>query len=81
MSRLHIGCLALVLDSVDEDLIGEVVLLLEHDGLAVSPHDGNVYNYWSFNFEGELCSLPDFCLMPLGDKQTLDELAKEVEEV
>lgn len=79
MSRLQVGSLALVLNSIDENLIGEVVLLINHDGFGISPHDGNVYDYWDFNFEGKVCQLPDFCLMPLGDKQTQDELVREKE--
>lgn len=72
MSRLQVGGLALILDSVDEEIIGEVVVITGHDGFAVSPHDGNLYNYWNFDFDDELCSLPDFCLMPLGDDKGIE---------
>lgn len=71
-NRLQVGGLALILDSVDEEIIGEVVVIAGHDGFAVSPHDGNLYNYWNFDFDDELCSLPDFCLMPLGDDKGVE---------
>lgn len=35
MSRLQVGGLALILDSVDEEIIGEVVVITGHDGLPL----------------------------------------------
>lgn len=85
MSRLQVGGLALVLNSQFNENIGKVVKLVRHAGILESEMYG-VVDFWVVN--GELKGtvldnadgvVPTKYLMPLGDKQTQDELAKEKE--
>ena len=85
MSRLQVGGLALVLNSQFPENIGKVVKLVRHAGILESEMYG-VVDFWVVN--GELKGtvsdnadgvVPTKYLMPLGDKQTQDELAKEKE--
>lgn len=93
-NRLQVGGLALVINSKYEQNIGRVVLLIEDVGLRTSPHSGKTQYYWRVkhgdktamgkNILGEVGTSDvtlssEHCLMPLGDKQTQDELAKEKE--
>lgn len=72
MSRLQVGGLALIIRSKKPENLGVVVRLIDrcfcggYEGFKTKgAHTGNFS--------------PDGWLMPLGDKQTQDELAKEKE--
>ena len=80
MSRLQVGGLALIIKGrVDQRNVGKVVELVAFDGSDLP---------WKIFREEGLCSggsikqytwITADRLMPLGDKQTQDELAKERE--
>lgn len=91
MSRLQVGGLALVIGSKYEENVGRVVRLIEYRGLLKSPFDGKEYDYWKVKYDspvlgknrlglelnGEIIHTASKNLMPLGDKQTQDELLRE----
>ena len=84
MSRLQVGGLALVIGfDYKDDFLGKVVTLKEYrgfgfygspNGMVLSSDDWIV----SDGCGGDVC-ISAKNLMPLGDKQTQDELAKEKE--
>ena len=84
MSRLQVGGLALVIGfDYEDDFLGKVVTLKEYRGFGF--YDSPVGMILSSDdwIVSDGCS-DDVCisaknLMPLGDKQTQDELAKEKE--
>lgn len=93
MSRLQVGGLAWLIHDEIEENIGKVVVLEKHYG---GEHRGSctgeiVVDGWRVGCESGFLMLDggvaySACtssknLMPIGDKQTQDELAKEVEEV
>lgn len=83
MNRLQVGGLALVINANVESNIGKVVKLVRF--LGATDHfddDWEVSIDNGVNVLGEMVNtgaLPSKWLMPLGDKQTQDELAKEKE--
>lgn len=82
MSRLQVGGLALVVQSKHSDNIGCVVELISFIGRQESPWEvGRYFDYWEikYNHRPKTMFAPSHCLMPLGDKQTQDKLAKEKE--
>lgn len=93
MSRLQVGGLALLIHDEIESNIGKVVVLEKHyggerygsctgkivvDGWRVGCDDGFLMINGDIVYSACTASKN---LMPLGDKQTQDELAKEVEGV
>ena len=85
MSRLQVGGLALIIKGcVDQRNVGKVVKLIEF-----VPEFYGISSCWNveceslIEFEGGYLSkvgiVEQYRLMPLGDKQTQDELAKEKE--
>ena len=84
MSRLQVGGLALVIGfDYEDDFLGKIVTLKEYRGFGLygSPVGMILSSDDWIVFDG--CS-DDVCissknLMPLGDKQTQNELAKEKE--
>lgn len=83
MSRLQVGGLALVINAENESNIGKVVSLIGYVGCYAWLDDGwEVAIDNGINVLGERVGrgvLSAKNLMPLGDKQTQDELAKEKE--
>lgn len=81
MSRLQVGGLALVINADNKNNIGKVVSLIGYVGCYAWIDDGwevGIEN--GINILGERTSrgvLSAKNLMPLGDKQTQDELSKE----
>lgn len=83
-NRLQVGCLALVIGfDYEDDFLGKVVVLKEYrtagaynsaNGIVFSSDDWIV----SDGCSDDVCISAKY-LMPLGDKQTQDELAKERE--
>lgn len=82
-NRLQVGGLALVINAENKNNIGKVVSLIAYVGCYAWVDDGwevGIKN--GINIFGEKTSrgvLSAKNLMPLGDKQTQDELAKERE--
>lgn len=92
MSRLQVGGLALIINDTELENIGKIVKLLAfhgnsmrgkfsmsivYDGWNVSCDDGLMFPDGVLRNEIGLISSKN--LIPLGDKQTQDELAKEKE--
>ena len=81
MSRLQVGGLALIINAENKNNIGRVVSLIRYVGCCAWIDDGwevGIDN--GINILGERTSrgvLSAKNLMPLGDKQTQDELRKE----
>ena len=89
MSRLQVGGLALIVGHIRCDRnLGKTVKLDAYKG-ACSFDDGSVIDdlwqvsgddlIWSDGRPQDYCFAQSKYLMPLGDKQTQDELAKELE--
>lgn len=83
MNRLQVGGLALIIKAgINDSNVGKVVKLIEYLG-AIGKYD----SAWLVGGElvnelGEIideANISQCRLMPLGDKQTQDELAKEKE--
>lgn len=91
MSRLQVGGLALLINDVVESNVGKVVRLEKYEGETVGLFSGkNLSDTWFVSCEDGFV-MPNGMLykgaaltesknlLPLGDKQTQDELAKEKE--
>lgn len=88
MSRLQVGGLALIVHSQHIENVGRVVKLEYYQGCVPNDDHGD---YWrvlakgltvtslGITFESDYSYHPTKYLIPLGDKQTQDELAKEKE--
>jgi hypothetical protein len=81
MSRLQAGGLALVLNSILPSIIGRVAVLESHIGIHQSSRTGVIADAWEISVDGSAYIIRSDWLMPLGDKKTQDELAKEIEVV
>ena len=91
MSRLQVGGLALITHSVFSENIMKTVKLVSFVGSEYTQGYGNRSDYWHIEPIEELKTgshanvatknifHPAKYLMPLGDKKTQDELAKEKE--
>lgn len=83
MSRLQVGGLALIIKSGVDDLnVGKVVELVSHLGNYKGMMNAWLVKGKVFNkLGGIICEgyIEQDRLMPLGDKQTQDELMKEKE--
>lgn len=83
MSRLQVGGLALIIKSGADDLnVGKVVELVSHLGNYKDMMNAWLVKGKVFNELGRIiCEghIEQDRLMPLGDKQTQDELMKEKE--
>lgn len=85
MSRLKVGGLALIIvDRFIKENEGKVVTLIRHlstseydDIFEVSCESGIIMNNGSITYNGGV-GYPAKQLMPLGDKETQDELLKEI---
>ena len=86
MSRLQVGGLALVIGfDYEDDFLGKVVTLKEYRANGIYRSAGGIVLSTDDWVVSDGCS-SDVCisakhLMPLGDKQTQDELSKEAVEV
>lgn len=88
MSRLQVGGLALIIHANLHENIGKSVRLISFVGQYRSKGFGERDDFWQIESDdivlfskgntGIVCH-PAQYLMPLGDKQTQDELAKEKE--
>lgn len=92
MSRLQVGGLALIINDAEIENIGKTVKLIAYRGSDIRGRFSMaiIHECWEVNCAdglyiptGELvrqnCFTSSKNLMPLGDKQTQDELAKELE--
>ena len=90
MSRLQVGGYAVIIHAINESNIGRVVKLIEFVGdNCISRNWGKRDDFWKiecdgfeyayFNPRNPIPVHPAQYLMPIGDKQTQDELAKEKE--
>lgn len=87
MSRLQVGGLALIIKGEISDInVGKVVTLISFHGddlgykdLWQTSADGLVFNTADGKSTMDFALIPQDRLMPLGDKQTQDELLRESE--
>lgn len=90
MRRLQVGGMALIIKAGLNDLnVGKTVVIKEYFASKSTKEGGFLIGAWScfseeglYTVSGELTNIACFeshRLMPLGDKQTQDELAKERE--
>ena len=79
MSRLQVGGLALILNSIYQEMVGRTCKLIHHVGIHKSSKTGTTADSWQIGVDGETYLIRSDWLMPLGDQQTQDELAKEKE--
>lgn len=81
MSRLQVGGLALVIDDINEDAIGNIVTLVEYLEECTCTFGITRFDMWVVDHESNDKDKTYACysrnLMPLGDKQTQDELLRE----
>lgn len=87
MSRLQVGGLALIIKGYKSDEnVGKVVRLISFHGdefgfkdLWSTTHENLVFDTPTGKCMADKCLIQQDRLIPLGDKQTQDELAKEKE--
>lgn len=77
MSRLQVGGLALILNSLSGKLTGKVAILKSHRGIRKSSKTGVVADTWEITVDNRDWLTRSDWLIPLGDEQTQEELRKE----
>lgn len=90
MSRLQVGGLALIIKGIStQENVGKVVVLKKHYPSTITMQGNSLIDAWDCYCESGLIDIrgkvryvacfESHRLIPLGDKQTQDELAKEKE--
>lgn len=74
MSRLQVGGLALVLNSLSGKLTGKVATLKSHRGIRKSSMTGVVADTWEITVDNMDWLIRSDWLMPLGDEKTQQQL-------